>query len=362
MPRTFTLNANGELASKPNHISQDIWNNFTQFIKQENATNPLAILASDLTFGVEIETHIDTRSGLNVGGWHSGHTTPSLPTFEGRRWGVERDGSIRIAGGEYRTGAEFISPILKGRAGLENLLSVVRKIKAPVSITSGESVDSHSEAYGFDARVNDSCGVHIHVGFPTHDLKALQRLASLVASLECGIYASTGSTRRRNGTYSRPIKDIDRKRSAIRTKSRVDFESQWGMDRYYGLNLDNLISGRRPTVEFRFFSGSLNPIKIAAWTQMCLGLVQLALSSQRSAPWDSKPAPRWYGKDKTQSEREVQRLMQKIGWVYKRDNNTFGTLGVLGEVENGLPTRRSMVREMRRLARSFAESNGETAN
>lgn len=356
MPTNFTLNADRRLVSRPAHIPADLWTNHTAFIEQTSETNPIAINAEDLTFGVEIETHISTDACVTVGGWHSGYTTSNLPDFNGRRWGIERDSSIRTNGRMGRQGAEFISPILKGEAGLRNLVSVVNKIKAPVG---PDSLDASNTENGFDGRVNESCGVHIHIGFPTNDLRALQRLAALVASLEDGIYAATGSSRRRTGGYSRPIKASGNKKRSMKAKDREKFNSDWGAgDRYYGLNLDNLIYGRRPTVEFRFFSGSLNPNKIAAWTQICIGLVQLALSSQRSAPWSSTPASRWYGKECLQSEREVQRLLQKLGWVHKRDNKTFGTLGILAEGE-GLPKRMTMVRELRRLAKQYGEGAGQ---
>lgn len=365
MPRTFNLNNDGILTQRPNHIPQDVWVKYTRHIAQKDSACPIAIRAEDLTFGVEIETHITNDASAQPGSYHGGHTTGNLPAFNdgigSHRWGAERDSSIQT-GRSGRYGAEYISPVLKGERGLRNLMDVVSVLKADTNETleishtndRGEIINETFSGQG--ARVNRSCGVHVHVGFPTNDLKALQRLVALVASLEEGIYASTGSTRRRNGTYSRPIKDRGERKDAQKMKDTNEFNRVWCngsySERYFGLNLVNLIRGRRPAVEFRFFSGSLNPIKIAAWTQMCLGLVQLALSAQRSAPWDSKPASNWYGKDKTQSEREVQRLMQKLGWVYKRDNNTFGTLGILAEGGNA-PKRMTMVREMRRLARQY---------
>jgi len=48
-------------------------------------------------------------------------------------------------------------------------------------------------------RVNATCGVHVHIGWkPTWDVPALARLVTIVAHLEKGLYAITGTNRRGN--------------------------------------------------------------------------------------------------------------------------------------------------------------------
>ena len=87
--------------------------------------------AERITFGVELETTIPATAGLVVGAYHIVATVRvgadvranlplNAPTFDGNHWKAERDGSIRAIPG--RVPCEFVSPILKGAAGVEHLL------------------------------------------------------------------------------------------------------------------------------------------------------------------------------------------------------------------------------------------------
>ena len=67
--------------------------------------------ASQIRWGIELETRIPTTAGVNVGGYHRGNpvqvgidksnTLPvNAPSFQGdHRWKAERDGSIRCSWG-----------------------------------------------------------------------------------------------------------------------------------------------------------------------------------------------------------------------------------------------------------------------
>jgi len=224
-----------------------------------NANNTSTAL-SEMTFGVEIETIAPTsaiQAGLDVGGYHHGIQVPYLPAG----WKAERDGSIDASAGGYP--CEIVSPILRGAAGLAEVAQVARTLA------------DHGH------RVNASCGVHVHVGW-SRSLPAakLARLITIAAYLEAGLYAITGTKSRERGRYCGGVRKDGNDKAAKPILDR---------DRYHALNLTNLARGTRDTVEFRVFSGTLNPVKLVGWVQVCLGIVERATTGARSPKW--RPAP-----------------------------------------------------------------------
>lgn len=151
--------------------------------------------------------------------------------------------------------------------------------------------------------VNESCGVHVHVGWKREwDAATLARLITQVAYLEKGIYAITGTKSRERGSYCGGVRKYGNDKDA---KASMDY------NRYHLLNLNNLASGRQDTVEFRAFSGSLNPVKIAGWIQICLGVVERALIVSRKAKWNP-PAPKGGWKKDGEGQTEAERLMSVL--------------------------------------------------
>ena len=218
--------------------------------------------ANDLTFGIEIETiasdHAVRHDGLRIGSYKHGIQVPYLPTG----WTAEADGSINNAGGGHK--CEIVSPILRGEEGIAQAAEVLRML----------------EAKGH--RVNASCGVHVHVGWRRDwPSEALARLVTIVAYVEKGLYAITGSKSRERGTFCGGVRKYGNDKTA---KPNLD------RNRYHALNLTNLARGTKDTVEFRVFSGTTNTTKVVGWIQVCLGLVERALNGKRHPP--SPPDPR----------------------------------------------------------------------
>lgn len=241
--------------------------------------------AHDLTFGIEIETIAPDSAvrndRLRIGPYKRGIQVPYLPAG----WKAEADGSIDNSNGGHR--CEIVSPVLRGEEGIRQVIEVLRTL----------------EAKGH--RVNVSCGVHVHVGWNRDwPSEALARLVTIVAYLEKGLYAITGTKNRERGRYCGGVRKYGSDKDA---KPALD------RDRYHALNLTNLARGTMDTVEFRVFSGSLNPTKVVGWIQVCLGLVERALTAKRMPTWNPK-APTGGWKKSGPGQSETERLLGYLAW------------------------------------------------
>jgi hypothetical protein len=120
-------------------------------------------------------------------------------------------------------------------------------------------------------------------------------------------------------------------------------------ERYHALNLTNLARGIRETVEFRVFGGSLQPTKVIGWAQVCLGLVQRAMTGKRCPTWSPKPLTGGW-KKKGEGQSEAERLMGYLAWgeAYARihGGRQFGWISDLIPQE-------TIKREFRRLAAKY---------
>jgi hypothetical protein len=270
--------------------------------------------ANEITFGIEIETTLPADS-TPVGGHGFGVQIPWLP--EG--WLADRDPSIHYTAG--RMPCEIVSPILKGDEGIQQLVEVVRLIKA------------------HGGRVNQSCGLHVHVGWNGDD-KALARLITLVANFEKAIFASTGTKKRESGRWCH---GLQRHGDASRARQEASYE------RYHILNLNNLVTGRRPTVEFRAFAGTLNITKIVGAVRLCVGLVERALIAKRittfvaKKPVETSPIHR-----SGEGQTELTRLYMQLGWTKGRQPHIFGNI-----TATGAPSLQTIKKQLMGLARKY---------
>lgn len=274
--------------------------------------------SEDFTFGIEIETHMPMGS-VDVGSHGCGRQVEWLP----QGWLADRDPSISAPLGRIK--CEFVSPVLRGAEGLRQALAAIREIKAR------------------GGKVNASCGLHVHVGFDKHDTASLGRLINLVASHEAGIYAITGSKSRERGTGSASIYGTNWCKSIKQYGSIRNFARR-SHDRYHILN----VATRKPTVEFRAFGSSLNPVKVAAYVRVCVGLVQKSLDSKRSVSFNAKskgPMTR----AGAIGQAETLRMMQTLKWTRSE--------GMLGNIAaDDLPTIAESRKELRRLAKKYDEA------
>jgi hypothetical protein len=284
------------------------------------------MLASDFTFGIEIECLlpedvIDAQE-IRIGGYGgAGNQVPGLPVG----WRAKEDGSlpgsIRLSGDIYN-GIEIVSPILKGIDGLRQVSKVLAVLRS------------------WRGRVNKNCGFHVHVGWGNDSIKDLKKLVNLVAFYEKALYAASGTQARERGGYCYSIKEKYRHISFWRGPERCGLYSSG--ERYHSLNLMNLVLGNRKTVEFRVFSGTLNTAKAIGYVQMCLALAQRATQMSKPCAWEG-------------AERDGYSKMDMffivMGW--KRDGGEV--IGVLQPLEgdHDFPAFERVRDELVRLARQY---------
>lgn len=254
---------------------------------------------NSLTFGIEIETCIPattlTERGWSVGGYHSGAPIPGHPG-----WLAMHDGSIRAT--RPRVGCEVVSPILQGEDGFAQVAAMLTTLKA------------------MDASVNTSTGFHVHIGFAHATPAQLRRLVCFVAHHEKALFAATGTHSRERNHFCSSIKATHRY-FADQTPPSTEVGH---MNRYHTLNLANLRAGGRKTVEFRVFAGTLNLLKIQAYVQLCLGMVQKSLDAPAPLPWDAAVSAKQQREQARPGAWAMRQLIAHLGWYERGDRKAYG--------------------------------------
>jgi hypothetical protein len=202
----------------------------------------MTINASGRRFGIEVECVIPTqhREEFPVGGYHNGAQIPWAPVG----WNCQSDGSIRTEAGYFA--AEVVSPPLAGEEGLVELVFVLDKLAE------------------IGAKVNPSCGFHIHVDAGDLTPEQVGNVTESFKNLETLLFQTNGqlAEQRWNNHYCR----------------RSD---AWDGGRYQSLNLTNYFdpSGRarregKRTVEFRLFAlDKVDAKRAVALVYMAVALV-----------------------------------------------------------------------------------------
>ena len=242
------------------------------------------------TFGIEVETtglgregtaraiaaYFGTQAryvGHHLGDWH-------IPMPDGRKWVVERDGSVTDPS------AEVVSPVCRWE-DIEMVQAVIRAIRK-----AGACVDS-------------TCGIHIHVVLGEHTPQSLRRLVNIVNAKEDLLTQALGITPSRRMQWCAPVEPAFLR--ALNNQKPTSFEafakiwyrhsggnhSDWhdcaathyDHSRYHLLNLHATFSTERPahTIEFRAFNATLHAGKIKAYIQLCLAMSTQALTTKAAS-------------------------------------------------------------------------------
>ena len=229
-------------------------------------------------FGLEIEfTGITRGTAANaiaktlesyanyVGGGYSAY---EVKTADGRRWKVMSDSSIQgenasgMAGGDYN--CEFVTPICT-YDDIERIQEIVRAIR---------------KAGG---KVNDSCGIHVHIDASGHTAKSLRNLANIMASKETLLFQALEVNPSRYNKWCKKVDDnmltkLDSRRpKTLEEVKRIWYNgdtnrcySHYDNSRYHALNLHAV--WQKGTVEFRMFNSTLHAGKVKSYIQLCLAI------------------------------------------------------------------------------------------
>lgn len=242
----------------------------------------------DQRFGIEIEMTGITRctaartlakyfgtSSTHVGGSYDTYTARDT---QGRTWKIVSDSSIdeearggREATPSYRV--EVVSPICKYE-DIPVVQEVVRQLR-------------HA-----GAKVNSSCGIHIHVDASRHNPQTLRNIANIMGSKEDLLYKTLKVEPWRAANYCKKadlrfLDEVNR----YRPKSMEQIERLWyngdsgrydhyDSTRYHALNLHSVFS--KGTIEFRMFNSTLHAGEVKSYIQLCLAISHQALI-QRTA-------------------------------------------------------------------------------
>lgn len=233
-------------------------------------------------FGIEIEMTGITRAAAakviagyfdttatHVGGFYDSY---AVRDGQGRQWKVMSDSSIRAETRRGRTSnsdykVEFVSPICRYE-DIEPLQEIIRKLR-----TAG-------------AKVNDSCGIHVHVDASAHNVKTLRNIVNIMAAkedllykalkveVERQYYCQKADTRFLDSMNNRRPKTMD-ELERIWYNGRSGRHDHYDNTRYHALNLHSVFS--KGTIEFRLFNSTLHAGEIKSYIQLCLAISHQAL-------------------------------------------------------------------------------------
>ncbi len=218
---------------------------------------------------------------VHVGGSYDTYT---INDAQGRKWKVVSDSSIRCEARGNRNASrnyevEVVSPICKYE-DIETVQEIVRQLR-------------HA-----GAKVNNSCGIHIHVDASRHTPQTLRNVSNIMASKEDLLYKALrvqidrqyycqkSDLRFLDELNNRPPKTMEAlERMWYNGDSRR--YTHYDSSRYHALNLHSVFS--KGTIEFRMFNSTLHAGEVKSYIQLCLAISHQALVQQRALRTKTQP-------------------------------------------------------------------------
>jgi hypothetical protein len=215
--------------------------------------SPLSGDLSGFTFGVELECYLNGFSHRSAAEAITGNAdvqcTAELYNHQIRNyWKVVTDCSL----GNYTRGAEFVSPILQGDAGLQQVKRVCHHLKQ------------------MRTKATKKYSLHVHVGARGRDAAFFANLLKLYGNNEHLIDQLVPPSRR-NNHYCCTVRHAA---SRIQDGMTLDQIFRLNGNRFSKLNFASF--GRHGTVEFRQAAGTVDADKVTYWVKFCLRLCAAA--------------------------------------------------------------------------------------
>lgn len=208
-----------------------------------------------------------------------------ITAADGRKWTIMSDSSI-AGTGSRDTQCEFVTPICTYE-DIETVQECIRALRKA------------------GAKVNGSCGLHIHVGADKHTEQSLKNLAYTFRAKEDLIFKAIGTQNRRLGQWCRPIDDrlihnikttkkLDRS-TPVRELEDSKLKEVWyntyapgqsrsqhyNDSRYHALNFHAV--WYHGTVEFRCFEATLHAGEVRAYINLVLAMSAAAINAKRAS-------------------------------------------------------------------------------
>lgn len=155
--------------------------------------------------------------------------------------------------------AEVVSPILKGKKGMQTLEKVCMVLNE------------------INAKVNKSCGLHVHFGLDKVDFATYKNIFYNYAKIESVIDSFMPQSRRENGfcksfrAYGNNIYEL-----LSNASDKNDIARIFSNDRYFKVN--PVAYQRHNTIEFRQHSGTTDYEKMSNWIEFLKALIEFSKS------------------------------------------------------------------------------------
>lgn len=256
----------------------------------------MKISPKSFTIGIEIEmTGLSRKLAANIiadfFGSESAHVGGKTDLYEildyqNRVWRIERDDSIL----PYKISTKGVV-----RASEEYQVELISPVLYDTDISTVQAMVRILKIYS-NAIVNDSTGIHIHIGGRTFTSDNLRTLCNIVYAKQSLLEKSLMWSHRErycdrlptdfiiNLNETKPkllseFADIWYAETLVRDSGRGNYYHQ---TRYRILNIHQLLSGRQHTVEFRMFNSTLDEDLIKAYINLSTLITAQALNQQRA--------------------------------------------------------------------------------